>query len=440
MVDEKQQQQSNTKRKKPVAGEIARKLMDRYNFATIHGSRNEDILVYTDSGVYRYGGESLIKEQVQLLCKDDSNTHFVGEVMGHIRRSTYISLDVIDEGDNILNVSNGLVNMASCELQAHTPAYHSFIQLPITFDRGAKCSKIEAFINSIFSKQDAEVVKEFIGFLLIKPYMFHKALMITGESHSGKTTFVNLVVSLIGQNNIASVTLQDLCDKPFSIAELHGKIANVSDDLPSNPVRYAGQFKRLTGESIITAERKFRDPFIFTNKAKAIFTCNELPPVQGGDDAYYYRWIIVQTSNKFNKEDCNRNMLREITTPEELSGFLNLALRYRAKLLKQNQFTESLNIDQSRQRYNLTVKDSVSKFITECTKREPENWTAKDVLYEFYADWCADNEIPAKANNAFHRRFQSLADGTVSTCRPMYLGQQIWAYKGISVKQNGHMV
>lgn len=434
MVEEKQQ--PDTKKKKPVAGAIARKLMEHYHFATIHGSKNEDILVYTDSGTYRYGGEALIKEQVQSICKDDANTHFVGEVIGHIRRSTYITLGQIDEGDNILNVSNGLINMKTCELSAHTPLYHSFIQLPVKFDRNAKCPKIEAFIDSIFNRQDAEIVKEFIGFMLIKDYSFHKALMITGESHTGKTTFVNLVAALIGIKNISSITLQDLCDKAFSIAELHGKLANISDDLPSNPVRYAGQFKRLTGESIITAERKFKDPFVFTNKAKAIFTCNELPPVQGGDDAYYYRWIIVQTSNKFNKENCNRQMLKEITTPEELSGFLNLALKYRAKLLKQNQFTESLNIDQSRERYNLTVRDSVSRFIAECTAKEPDNWTAKDVIYEAYNEWCADNEVPAKANNAFHRRFQSLLDGNVSSFRPMYLGQQIWAYKGISLKDN----
>lgn len=438
MTEEKQQ--TETKKRKPIAGAIARKLMENYHFATIHGSKNEDILVYTDSGIYRYGGEALIKEQVQLLCKDDANTHIVEEVLGHIRRSTYIPLETIDEGDNILNVANGLVNMQTCELQEHTPLYHSFIQLPVRFDRNAKCLKIEAFLNSIFNRQDAEVVKEFIGFLLIKNYIFHKSLMVVGETHSGKTTFVNLITALLGQQNISSITLQDLCDKPFSIAELYGKLANISDDLPSNPVRYAGQFKRLTGESIITAERKFKDPFTFTNKAKAIFTCNELPPVQGGDDAYYYRWIIVHTNDRFNKEDCNRNMLREITTPEELSGFLNLALKYRAKLLKQNRFSESLNVDQSRQRYNLTVKDSVSKFIAECTVREPGNWTAKDVVYEAYTEWCAENEIPAKANNAFHRRFQDLLNGSVSICRPIYLGQQIWAYKGISLKESSSSV
>lgn len=428
--------QTNTKKNRPAAGAIARKLMETFHFATLYGSKNEDILVYTDKGTYRYGGESLIKEQVQSLCGDDASTYFVNEVLGHIRRSTYILPEVIDEGNNTLNVANGLVNMQTCELTAHTPLYYSLVQLPVKFDRNAKCPKIEAFINSIFNRHDAEIVKEFIGFLLVKNYIFHKALMITGESHSGKTTFVNLLIALLGINNISSVSLQDLCNKPFSIAELYGKLANISDDLPNHPVRYAGQFKQLTGESIITAERKFKDPFIFTNRAKAIFTCNEVPPVQDGDDAYFYRWIIVQTNNKFDKDSCNRNMLREITTPAELSGFLNLALKYCAKLLKQNQFTDNLDINQSRERYNLAIQDSVSKFIKECTVKEPDSWVSRDIMYESYVNWCSDNQIVARANNSFHRRFQSLMDGRVPVFRPMYQGQQIYAYKGISLIKN----
>ena len=424
------------RKKKPIAGAVARKLMEKYHFATIHGSKSEDILIYNDTGIYKYGGESLIKEQTQAICKDDANTHFVGEILGHIRRSTYINAQSIDEGDNILNVTNGLVNMQTCELSEHTPLYPSFVQLPIAFDKNAKCPKIEAFINSIFRHQDAELVKEFIGFLLIKRYLFHKALMITGESHSGKTTFVNLVMSLIGTQNTSSITLQDLCDKPFAIAELHGKIANISDDLPSNPVKYAGQFKRLTGESIIMAERKFKDPFTFTNSAKAIFTCNELPPVQSGDDAYFYRWLIVETSSKFNKESCNRNMLREITTPGELSGFLNLALKYRARLLKQNDFIGSLGIDESRERYNLTVKDSVAKFIGENILKEAESWVSKDIVWENYQEWCEDNGISTKAANSFHRRFQQLLGKQVMQYRPMYLGQQVGAYKGIALRNS----
>ncbi len=421
-------------KKKLTAGLVARRLMKEFHFATIRNT--EDILVYNTKGIYNYGGESLIKEKVQEYCGDNANTHFVAEVIGHIRRSTYISIESIDEGENILNVVNGLVNMQSCELSPHTPLYHSFIQLPVKFDHNAKCPKIEAFINSIFNREDAEVVKEYIGFCLIKNYTFHKALMITGSSHSGKTTFVNLVIHLLGTNNIASVTLQDLCDKPFSAAELHGKLANISDDLPSNPVKYAGQFKRLTGESIIMAERKFKDPFSFINRAKAIFTCNELPPVKGNDDAYFYRWIIVKTDNRFDKETVNRNLLREITTPEEMSGFLNLALRYRNKLLAQNDFSYNSDIDYARRKYIETVIDSVSKFIVENIVMDSDSWIAKNVLYDAYSEWCQDYEYPVKAVNTFHRRLRNLLKSRISEYKPLYLGQQILAYKGIKFKEN----
>lgn len=417
-----------------TAGAIALKLMETNHFATIRGSRSEEVLIYNDKGIYEYNGETVIKEQVQQLLGEDANTHFVAEVIGHVRRLTYIDEAMIDEGENILNVSNGLVNIQECSLTPHTPLYHSFIQLPVRFDKNARCPKVEAFINSIFAREDAELVKEYLGFLLVKGYIFHRALMITGESHSGKTTFVNLVSALIGQQNIASVTLQDLCDKPFSMAELHKKLANISDDLPANPVRYAGQFKRLTGESKITAERKFKDPFIFTNTAKTIFTCNEVPPVQSSDDAYFYRWLIVETKRQFNKADCNRRMLQEITTEEELSGFLNLALRYRAKLLKQNDFTGALDIEKSRERYMLSVKDSVAKFINEAIRQDGDGWLPKDAIYETYMEWCSEYQEPVKAINAFHRRFQKLMGRHISDYYPISQGRQVKAYKGVLFK------
>lgn len=425
----------NLSKKQITAGLIARILLDKFQFATIKSKKDEDVLIYDASGIYKYGGEVVIKQESQRLCGDNANNHFVNEIIGHIRRSTYIDIESIDEGDNILNVKNGLVNMKNCTISEHTSHYHSFIQLPVKFDKNAKCPKVEAFINSIFSKDDSETVKEFIGFILIKPYLFHKALMITGVSHSGKTTLVNLITRFIGTDNISSVTLQDLCDKPFSIAELYGKLANISDDLPSSSVKYAGQFKRLTGESIITAERKFRDPFVFVNKAKAIFTCNELPSVTGGDDAYFYRWLIVETSAKFNRESCNRNLLKEITTEQEMSGLLNLALKYREKLLRQNNFTQGHNVDQSREKYVLTVKDSVSKFADEYLCRDSQEWIAKSLIYDYYKDWCSDYDIQPKSTNAFHRRLQKIFGNSITEFYPVVMGEQIRAYRGIILKK-----
>jgi putative DNA primase/helicase len=425
----------NLSKKQITPGMIARILLEKYHFSTIKAIKNEDILIYDDSGIYLPGGEVIIRENVQRLCGDNANNHFVNEVVGHIKRSTYIDKNIIDEGDNILNVKNGLVNMKECTLSKHTPHYHSFIQLPVEFDKNAKCDKVNAFLNSIFSKNDAETIKEFIGFLLIKTYMFHKALMITGVSHSGKTTLVNLIIKFVGIENISSVTLQDLCDKPFSTAELCGKVANISDDLPSSSVKYAGQFKRLTGESVITAERKFKDPFTFVNNAKAIFTCNELPSVAGGDDAYFYRWLIVETSAKFNRENCNRNILREITTKQEMSGLLNLALKYRARLLKQNDFSYAKNIDQSRERYILTVMDSVSKFTNEYLQLNKNEWVSKSSIYEYYRDWCSDNDIMPKSVNSFHRRLQKIFGNSITEFYPVVMGEQIRAYRGIILKK-----
>jgi putative DNA primase/helicase len=85
--------------------------------------------------------------------------------------------------------------------------------------------------------------------------------MLLGPGSNGKSVLLKLIVSLLGRDNVSSVTLQALSDDRFAKAQLFGKLANVAGDLDSKPVEKSGAFKMLTGEDVITAEAKYRQPF-----------------------------------------------------------------------------------------------------------------------------------------------------------------------------------
>lgn len=413
---------------------VATNLLKKYHFVTI-GSTKE-ILVYDENnGIYIPDGESIVEQNTQSALIAEASIHIVNEVLGHIKRSTIIDIDDIDSSDNIINVKNGLLNTNTGRLSKHTPSYVSITQIPVEYNPDAKCNRIEEFLSSVFDENDVEVIKEYIGFLLIKRYVFHKALMLTGETGTGKTTFQRMIISFLGSNNISTRTLQDLCEDKFASADLFGKLANVSDDIPSNAIKYAGKFKQITGESRLSGQRKFQNSFDFYSNAKIIFSCNELPPAHNGDDAYYYRWIIVETKHRFTK-DANRSLISELTTPQEMSGLLNLALKYRKKLLEQNDFSYSNDIEYSIRRYMLTVKDSVAKFASRCIQSDGDSYIEKQRLYETYEEWCYDSEVPAKPDNAFHRRLQNILGKNVEIYRPTVDGHQTTAYKGIKLKDN----
>lgn len=418
---------------KQLRFKLAIQLLKQYHFATLKSTK--EILVYDNSGIYVPGGELIIEEEIQSALRSEATVFAVNEILGHIRRSTLIDIDDIDASDNIVNVRNGLLHTSAIKLTPHTPDYVSITQIPVDYRPDMKCPNIEAFLSSVFDGSDIEIIKEFVGYLLIKRYIFHKALILTGETGTGKTTFQRMVIAFVGGNNTSTRTLQDLCEDKFATSDLFGKLANVSDDIPSNAIKYAGKFKQITGESRISGQRKFQNPFDFYNNAKVIFSCNELPPTSSGDDAYYYRWLIVETKHKFIGDRANRNLISELTTPAELSGLLNLALAYRKRLLEQNEFSYDVSIDYSVRRYLLTVKDSIAKFIGRAIDKDGDSHVEKQKLYEYYIEWCADSELPAKSENAFHRRFQDLLGDNIESYRPLIEGRQLTAYKGIRLKE-----
>jgi hypothetical protein len=119
-----------------------------------------------------------------------------------------------------------------------------------------------------------------------------------------------------------------------------------------------------TGNGRLSAERKGKDPFNFHNHAKFWLNCNQLPPVQKSEDcdAYYNRLIIVDYNHKVPKEKQNPNLINELTTPQELSGYLNYALDGLERLLKNKRFSETLSKEDIRAIY-IKRTDSAKYFV-----------------------------------------------------------------------------
>ena len=225
-----------------------------------------------------------------------------------------------------INVSNDLLEVGTGVLQPHESGFLSSVQIPVTFDPSADCPAITKFITEVFPRDIIALGFELAGWLLTPDDVWQFAVIFLGSGNNGKSTYLNLLAAFLGWDNVASVDLQDINDNQFAAAGLYGKLVNLAGDLSQKGMKSSRRFKSIVGGDSIVAERKYADSFRFHPFARMLFATNEAPTTPDGTHGYFRRWLPILFERRFEGANLDRNKLPRLTTPEELSGFLNMAL------------------------------------------------------------------------------------------------------------------
>ncbi|MBA7494342.1 hypothetical protein ES702_04917 [subsurface metagenome] len=407
---------------------IAQLLMRRYQFKTFQDT--EELLVWKE-GIYIPEGKVTVEAELEKINGENATVKNCNEISAHIKRSTYTKRNLFDKDPSLLTVNNGVLNLETGIRNNFDPRHLSLIKIPVKFDPDAKCPVILKFLNEIMDEDNTEKIKEWIGYLLERSYFIQKCFMIYGEADRGKTTFLNLVTTFVGIDNVSNEPLQDLCHSRFSMAYLFGKIINIFDDLTNVEIRTASKFKQLTGQSRCKGERKHQDPFYFYSATKLAFTANEMPKTKDLTDAFFKRWELLPFIKQFfkNKEPYQDPHLHEkMTTTTELSGLLNLAIKYRLKIREQGKFSNSTSIDENRE-YWMLLSDPVHRFIEE--ECENEKWIDKDAFFTALSRYLILKKIGTMSSNKVTR---TMKEKGYTQTRQGSSGEQKWGWYGISLK------
>ena len=417
-----------TGRLKPDPVKVARFLIDFFHFITLVDSGE---IYWYDDGVYRPHGDVVIKVFLELIYGEEDAVKIANKVLELVKIQTYIEREKLDP-KNLIAVENGVIDLRTLEFKPHDPKYLLLQKLPVKYDPNADCPKIKKFMREVMHPEDIPVAEEWIGYCLLKDNPFQKAFCALGDGANGKSTFLMLIRRFLGVENVASISLQMLEKNRFAAAELYGKLANIYADLPDEALRSTGIFKMLVAGDPITAERKFQNPFTFRPYAKLIFSANKLPETRDDTDAFFRRWILINFPNKFEGDKADPHILKKITTPEELSGLLNLALKALKRLLEQGGFSYGKTTEELREQY-IRMSDSVGAFCMDCVEISPEDFIPKKELYSKYCEYCRENKLPAVSEQTFHKKIHQYV--RVEDYRPRIEGKRVTCWKGIRLKE-----
>ena len=277
------------------------------------------------------------------------------------------------------------------------------VQLPVFYDPNAKCPNILRFLGQVLRPRDVFTALQLFGYCLCRTAKYEKAAMLCGKGDNGKGTLIRLFERFLGEKNVSHASLQELNNDRFAIADLHGKLANVCADLKVERLTNTGTFKMLVSGDTIRAQRKHGQPFSFKNYAKLIFSANEIPESNDQTYAYFKRWIILLFDKIFQGNEKDTNLIEKLTSDEELSGLLNLAIIALRQLIKDNGFIHIDDVQAIQREYNQNAT-AIEEFMNSKCRidlTDRDSYTICRDMHHSYVVYCkGSNETPVR-NNVF---------------------------------------
>jgi putative DNA primase/helicase len=279
----------------------------------------------------------------------------------------------------------------------HDPDYLSTIRIPVRYDPAATCPTIDYFFDSTLPPDCIPIASELFGYALIPDVKLEKAFMLTGGGANGKSTFLKLLETFVGTENVSKIPLQELDEHRFKRADLFGKLVNLFADLDARELQSSSYFKTIVSGDMIDAERKHKDPFYFRPFARLVYSANQLPPSPDKSFAYFRRWCIIPFPHQFVGPKANKSLAGELTQPNELSGLLNRALKGLMRVFENEGFSESETVKEALDEY-MRQNNTVAAFVSECCEFDPNAQVERGELYAAYTKYCASAGYTSVSN------------------------------------------
>jgi putative DNA primase/helicase len=292
------------------------------------------------------------------------------------------------EDDRVLALANGVLDLASRRLAAHSPRVFNLTSRPFRYDGEASCPHWDTFLEQVLpdGKEDQAFLQEWFGYVLSGRTDIHAVASLAGMSRSGKGTILRVLTAMTGTENVAAGRLDALAG-PFGLEPLIGKSLLAFGDVRWNNANAQTAIQRIleiSGEDKVTVPRKNRTDWEGTLGVRVMFAGNEVPRFTDPSRAMANRLRIVHFMQSFaGREDYG---LTE-RLMGELSGIFNWALEGLDRLTAEGRFTESARSARLRDRVG-EGGDSLTSFVDEYLEPQDGAWCYEDDVMAAYAEWC----------------------------------------------------
>lgn len=362
---------------------------------------NGQLHIY-DNGVYVDGYRKI--EGVMLEILPTLSRSKRAEVLEYLE--VVVPNDTPQADAHLIAFKNGILNIITEELLPFSPTIVITNRISWDYKAGAKCELVDSTFKKL-ACGDAQIVallEEMAGYCFFRRNELRKAFILTGDKGNGKSTYIAMLMTMLGEENTSALDLKELGDR-FKTAEIFRKLANLGDDIGDEFIGDTAVFKKLVSGDRVTAERKGQDPFSFSCYAKMIFSANTLPRVKDRTGAVLDRLLVIPFNAKFSKNDPDyRPFIKyELCQRDAMERLIVLGVQGLRRVLERNAFTDSEQVRKELDEYNELNNPIIGFFksiggVEELCRESVAHWYAK------YHEYCLASQMQSLSKHEFSRQ------------------------------------
>lgn len=260
-----------------------------------------------------------------------------------------------------------------------------------------------------------KLMQEMAGYCFTPYVHMQTAFIMLGAGSNGKSTFLDTILRIMGENDAASLSLEDICSQ-FRLSGLYRKRVNVIEEISNNYFESNVLKKLISGQQVV-ADRKFRAPITFRPTAKLVFAVNSYPRVNDQSYALYRRFKIIPFNVSFKEGNKDVFLLDKLW--EERDGIFRWVMQGWQRLNQNKAFTESAEANFAGEDFkeqnsalvefllkNGEIYQEIKMSGRSC--RESDYVVTLDALYAAYREYAKANGYGIKARGSFFKELETL--------------------------------
>jgi P4 family phage/plasmid primase-like protien len=247
----------------------------------------------------------------------------------------------LDRNPWLLNVANGTIDLQKLELRESRREDLLTKAAPVAYLPNAACPTWESFIRTAMEGKHGETeveqsemvgyLRRLVGYILCGDITEKMLPLLYGPGDTGKTTFTELVLELMGNDYGKTTTEDTIAAKkgnygsiPNDVAALRGARLVVVSETSRGLQLNEGRIKAMTGRNQIPARFLNQEWFTFIPEFTLLIETNHRPQITDTDSAIWNRVKPIPFLNVIPKEEQDGRLPDRLRA--EMPGILNWAL------------------------------------------------------------------------------------------------------------------